>query len=417
VDVAFQNGNLTTPLQQSNLQGGNLGAYLAFRDHSLEPARNALGRVAMGLASSVNQQNQLGLDLNGVLGENLFKVAVPRVNSAADNVGTATISATISNVSALTTSDYQLSFDGANYSMLRLSDNTTTNLGATLPQTVDGFSVSLSAGTVAAGDSFLIRPVADAARDVALLTRDTAKIAAAAPMRASAALANLGTGTISNGSVNAPPPVDTNLQSPVSITFTSATTFTVAGAVPAVVGSVAYTSGQNISYNGWTVQISGTPATGDVFNIAANTNAAGDNRNALLMAGLQTKNLMANGTASLSGVYSQLVGGIGATTHEMDVTSQAQNNMLAQAVAAQQSVSGVNLDEEAANLLQYQRAYQASAKAMQIATRCLMHCWRPSKEETRCGQFKYDIRDNAAPTYNRLVCCIPSSSLQAGSAY
>ncbi len=367
VDVAFQNGNLTTPLQQSNLQGGNLGAYLAFRDQSLEPARNALGRVAMGLASSVNQQNQLGLDLNGALGENLFKVTVPRVNSAADNVGTATISATISNVSALTTSDYQLSFDGANYSMLRLSDNTTTNLGATLPQTVDGFSVSLSAGTVAAGDSFLIRPVADAARDIALLTRDTAKIAAAAPMRASAALANLGTGTISNGSVNAPPPVDTNLQSPVSITFTSATTFTVAGAVPAVVGSVAYTSGQNISYNGWTVQISGTPATGDVFNIAANTNAAGDNRNALLMAGLQTKNLMANGTASLSGVYSQLVGGIGATTHEMDVTSQAQNNMLAQAVAAQQSVSGVNLDEEAANLLQYQRAYQASAKAMQIA--------------------------------------------------
>lgn len=367
VDVAFQNGNQTTPLQQSNLQGGNLGAYLAFRDQSLEPARNALGRVALGLASSVNQQNQLGLDLNGTLGASLFRVAVPRINSAADNTGTATISATVSNVSALTTSDYQLSFDGANYSMVRLSDNTVTSLGATLPQTIDGFSVSLSSGSAAAGDRFLIRPTADAARDIALLTRDTAKIAAAAPMRASAALANLGTGTISNGSVNAPPPVNANLQSSVSITFTSATTYTVAGAVPAVVGSVAYTSGQNISYNGWTVQISGTPTTGDVFNVAANTNAAGDNRNALLMAGLQTENLMANGTASLSGVYSQLVGSIGATTHEMDVTSQAQNNMLTQAVAAQQSVSGVNLDEEAANLLQYQRAYQASAKAMQIA--------------------------------------------------
>jgi len=367
VDIAYKSGNNIIPLQQSSIQGGNLGAYFAFRDQSLEPERNALGRVALGLAASVNQQNQLGQDLKGVLGGNLFNAAAPRVDQNANNTGTATVSASIVNVSALTTSDYQLKFDGTNYSMVRLSDNAVTNLGPALPQTVDGFTVSLSAGAMAAGDSFLIRPVANAARDLAVMVNDPARIAAAAPMRASAALTNAGTAKISSGTVNAPPPANVNLQAAVNITFTSSTTFTVLGAVPAVAGPVAYTPGQDISYNGWTVQITGTPAAGDVFNVTTNSNAAGDNRNALLMAGLQTQNLLANGTASFQGAYGQLVGEVGAKTHELDITSQAQNNMVAQTVASQQAVSGVNLDEEAANLLRFQRAYQAAAKAMQIA--------------------------------------------------
>jgi len=367
IDIAYLNGNNTIPLQQSSLQGGSLGAYLAFRDQSLEPARNALGRVALGLAASVNQQNQLGQDLNGVLGGNLFNTAVPRVDKGAFNTGTAVVSAAISDVGALTTSDYRLKFDGANYTMLRLSDNTTTNLGATLPQTVDGFTVSLTAGAAATGDTFLIRPTANGARDISVAANDPARIAAAAPMRAAAALANTGSATISSGTVKTPLPLDPNLQASVSITFDTPTTFTVTGAVPAVAGSVAYTSGTDISYNGWTVQITGTPSVGDTFSVTQNSNATGDNRNALLLAGLQVQNLLANGTANLQGAYGQLIGEIGAKTHELDVTSQAQTNMAAQTVAAQQAVSGVNLDEEAANLLRYQRAYQAAAKAMQIA--------------------------------------------------
>lgn len=367
VDIAYKNGNKIIALQQSSLQGGNLGAYLTFRDQSLEPARNALGRVALGLAASVNQQNRLGQDLNGVLGGNVFNAAAPRVDKGAYNIGTAAVSATIADVSALTTSDYQLRFDGTNYSTLRLSDNAVTNLGTTLPQTVDGFTISLTAGTAAAGDTFLIRPTANGARDMTVAINDPARIAAAAPMRATAALTNGGSGQISAGTVNAPPPTDANLQATVSIAFTSPTTFTVSGAVPAVAGAVAYTSGQNISYNGWTVQITGTPAAGDAFTVARNTNAVGDNRNALLLAGLQTQNLLSNGTASFQGAYGQLVGEIGVKTHELDATSQAQNSMVTQTVASQQSISGVNLDEEAANLLRYQKAYQAAAKAMQIA--------------------------------------------------
>jgi flagellar hook-associated protein 1 FlgK len=257
-----------------------------------------------------------------------------------------------------------------------LSDNTVTNLGATLPQTVDGFTVNITAGAVA-GDSFLIRPTADGARDIALMTNDPAKIAAAAPILASAALTNTGSATISSGTVNPPPPAipnpghpltDLNLQQPVSITFNNPpTSYNVIGTGTGNPVNVPYTAGSDISYNGWTLQISGTPGAGDVFNVTTNANATGDNRNALLMAGLQAQNILANGTASVGGIYSQLVSDVGVQTHEMDVTSQAQNNMVAQTVASQQAVSGVNLDEEAANLLQYQRAYQASAKAMQIA--------------------------------------------------
>ncbi len=368
VDVAYLNNGKTVTMQQNSLQGGNLGAHLNFRDQSLEPARNALGRVALAFAASINQQNQSGQDLNGVLGGSLLNAAAPRVDKGANNTGTATLSATIASVSALTTSDYQVRFDGVNYSMTRLSDNTVTNLGATLlpAPTVDGFTVGLVSGAMNAGDSFLVRPTANAARDIAVMTTDPTRLATAAPMRTSAALSNIGTAKISAGSVNALP-INANLQSPLSITFTSPTTYTVTGAVPALVGDQPYTSGQDISYNGWTAKITGTPVAGDTFNVAPNTNATGDNRNVLLMAGLQKLNLLANGTTSFQGAYSQLVGSVGAKTSELSVTSLAQDAMVTQTVSAQQSVSGVNLDEEAANLMQYQKAYQAAAKAMQIA--------------------------------------------------
>ncbi|ADL55082.1 flagellar hook-associated protein FlgK [Gallionella capsiferriformans] len=378
VDVAYLNNGKSVTMQQSSLQGGNLGAYLTFRDQSLEPARNALGRVALGLATNINQQNQMGLDLNGALGASIFKDVLPRVDKGLNNAGAGVLTATISNMAAVTTSDYQLKFDGANYTMTRMADNQLTNLGTAasvmpLTQVVDGVSVVIPAGMFA-GDSFLIRPVANAARDMGVLTTDPTKLATAAPMISTTATTNTGTGVITAGSVNTPLPLNANLQVPVTITFTSATSYTVTGALPAVAGAVAYTEGVPITYNGWTATITGTPAAGDVFNVKSNTTATGDNRNALLMAALQTQNLLAssggvgaNATTNLQGAYSQFVGSIGAKTQELLVTSTAQDAMVTQTVATQQSVSGVNLDEEAANLLRYQRAYQAAAKAMQIA--------------------------------------------------
>lgn len=385
LDVAYNNYNGTqSPLQQSTLQGGNLGGFLAFRDQTLAATQNSLGRVAMGIAGAFNQQHRLGQDLNGALGDNFFVPPAPAVNGNTANTGTAVVSAAVSSAAdgaALTGSDYVLKFNGGtSYTLTRLSDNSVTNYAAGLPAAaVDGLTLTSTAGAVA-GDTYVIRPTVNGARDIGIAITDTAKIAAGAPIRTAAALANAGTGKISAGSVNLTPvtvnpahtSTDLNLQQPVTITFTTPTTFTVTGAVPAVVGAQAYTSGADISYNGWTMQITGAPAANDTFTVGSNTGATADSRNALLLAGLQAQNTLGAppggvATTTFLGAYAQLVSDVGNKTREIQVTSVAQASMATESVKAQQSFSGVNLDEEAANLLRYQRAYQAAGKAIQIA--------------------------------------------------
>ncbi|RFC31875.1 MAG: flagellar hook-associated protein 1 FlgK [Candidatus Nitrotoga sp. MKT] len=369
VEVAYGSGATFVRAQQNSFQGGNLGGLIAFRSESLDVEQNALGRVALVLADTFNQQHKLGQDLNGALGGNFFTQPVPLVNTNAANTGTATVSASIASSAALTGSDYSLRFNGGTaYTLTRLSDNTVTAL-ATLPQTVDGLTITTTAGAMA-GDSYLIRPTINGASDIAVAISDTSKIAAAAPIRTNASLTNIGSGRISEGTVNAILPVNANLQQPVSIVFDSPpTTYTVTGTgIPgSPVAGVAYTAGAAITYNGWTMQITGAPAAGDTFTVASNTNATADNRNGLLLANLQTKNTIAGGTASYQGAYAQLVSQVGNKTHELEVTSLAQTSMVNQIIQTQQSISGVNLDEEAANLMRYQRAYQAAGKVIQTA--------------------------------------------------
>jgi flagellar hook-associated protein 1 FlgK len=367
-EVAYGSGASVVRAQQNSMQGGVLGGLIAFRSESLDVAQNALGRVALVLADTFNQQHKLGQDLNGSLGGNFFTQPVPLVNANTANTGTATISASVASSSALTGSDYSLRFNGGTaYTLTRLSDNTVTAF-ATLPQTVDGLTIATTAGAIA-GDSYVIRPTVNGARDIAVAISDPSRIAAAAPIRTNASLANIGSGRISEGTVNAVFPVNANLQQPVSIVFDSPpTTYTVTGTgVPgSPVAGVAYTVGTAITYNGWTMQITGAPAAGDTFTVASNTNATADNRNALLLANLQTKNTIAGGTVSYQGAYAQLVSQVGNKTRELGMSGLAQTSMVNQIIQTQQSVSGVNLDEEAANLMRYQRAYQAAGKMIQI---------------------------------------------------
>jgi flagellar hook-associated protein 1 len=367
LDIAYNVGGSTTLLSPSTLQGGELGGLLAFRDNDLVAAQNAVGRVALGVAMTMNDQQRLGQDLNGALGTNLFIAPVPGVISKSSNTGTAVLGASITNISALTASDYRVTYTGANYTVTRLADNTTTSY-ATLPQTVDGIAISIASGAAAAGDSYLIQPTRNAARDIAMNLSDPALIAAAAPIRTAAASTNTGSGVINAGTVNAPPPPNANLQQTVTIAFTGANTFSVSGTGTGNPVGVAYTPGANITYNGWTIQIAGAPAAGDVFTIARNSGGVADGRNALLMAGLQTQNTLAGATTTFQGAYSQMVSQVGNKTQQIDITSQAQAKLVDQATQAQQALSGVNLDEEAANLLRYQQAYQAAGKMMQIAS-------------------------------------------------
>ncbi len=205
------------------------------------------------------------------------------------------------------------------------------------------------------------------AGDLALALANTRDIALAAPIRTSALLANTGTGSVSAGTVDAPPPPHVNLQQPVTITFTSATTFNVTGTGTGNPTGVAYTAGGNIGYNGWTIQIGGAPAAGDVFTVGPNLNGVADNRNGVLLGALQTQETMAGGTATYQSYYSTIVARIGNKTREVEIAGQAQQSLHDQAQATRDRMSGVNLDEEAANLLRYQQAYQAAAKVIGIA--------------------------------------------------
>ena len=366
-------GGSTTELPESQITGGTLGGLVAFRSGSLDSAQNALGRVAIALSQNFNAQHQLGQDLTGALGGNFFSVASPTAYGSTNNSGTGVLTASFSATAAadLTSSDYQLSYTAAGYVLTRLADNFSWPPGAS-PAAVatasgQGFNLALS-GAPAIGDTFKIEPTRTGAQSLRVVIGDSRNIAAAAPIRSSAALANTGTGAIGAGSVNAPPPPNANLQQTVTITFNNPpTTFNVNGTGTGNPAGVPFTAGGNITYNGWTVQISGTPASGDVFTIASNVNGVSDNRNAVALAGLQTTTTMMGGTASYQSAYSQLVSEVGNKTRQVQTIGNAQQNLVDQAVAAQQSMSGVNLDEEAANLLRYQQAYQASAKVIQIA--------------------------------------------------
>ncbi len=128
-----------------------------------------------------------------------------------------------------------------------------------------------------------------------------------------------------------------------------------------------YTEGATIEFSGMRFVISGTPVNGDSFTIGPNTSASGDNRNILAIGALQLTNGLADGTATYQSSYSAIVSLIGNKTREVEVTLTAQENLVKQGTEAMQSVSGVNLDEEATNLMRYQQAYQAAAKMLDVS--------------------------------------------------
>ncbi|HKX53916.1 MAG TPA: flagellar hook-associated protein FlgK [Nitrosospira sp.] len=369
LEVAQVLGSSSIPLKEASLDGGKLGGLLQFRKEIIDTVRNGLGRVAIGLAGTFNEQHRLGQDVQGNLGGDFFTTPRPVVVASAENTGSAVIDAEVVSYRDLDVSDYHLSFDGANYTLKPIRNGVEGNAQtfAAFPQTVDGVRLNLASGTVAAGDEFLIRPTANAAGQLAVAIQDTGKIAAAAPIRTSAPATNTGTGRISAGTVNAPPPTDPNLQQQVTLTFTSDTTFDVSGIGTGNPAGVPFTPGARITFNGWTVQITGTPQPGDTFSVGPNTDGGADNRNALLLGALQSSNTLAAGGASYQGAYGQLVSLMGNKTRELEVTAEAQAALLTQTKALQQSEAGINLDEEAANLLRYQQAYQAASKVIQTA--------------------------------------------------
>jgi len=341
--------------------GGTLGALLDFRGNVLDPAQNQLGRSAQALASAFNAQHAQGADLRGQLGGTFFDVAGPTVQAAASNSGSGTLDASIGDIGALSGKDYVLSYDGSNWSMRDTGGNSVALSGSGTgadPFVAAGLSLVVGAGANA-GDSFRVQPSRNAAASFSVAIDDPDKVAAAAPLKASAAAGNSGTAvpaiSISNGS-------DPNLFNASSVVFATATSYSIDGG-PAQV----FTPGQPIVHNGWSLQLGGAPQAGDSFAVQANSNAQGDNSNALLLGQVANLGVLDGGVTSAGRAYSQLVGQVGSAGALAKDDLTTQTAVYHQAMSSQQSVSGVNLDEEAANLLRYQQAYQASAQVISTA--------------------------------------------------
>ena len=374
VQVGLQTSSGLVPFRSTDLDGGTLGGMLAFRDEILASTQNSLGRIALALGTTVNEQQALGLDLRGIAGTDMFSLGSPQVLTTSSAV----LSVDIADTSALTVSDYRLRYDGTNYTLTRLNDGVTTTF-AGFPQSIDGLTLDMAAAPApAVNDSFLIQPTRSGASALGVLFADPARLAAASPVRTTASMSNTGTGTISPGRVDADYPA-TPLGAALTLSYSTATGtlsgFPVAAPVTVTVNGTAttyaagapvpYTSGATFAWNGIEIEISGTPANGDSFGVAPNTNAVGDNRNMLAMAALQTGGLIGGNTLQQS--YGQLVSVIGNKTREVQVAAESQYNLVTQVRATRESVSGVNLDEEAADLLRFQQAYQAAGKLIGVA--------------------------------------------------
>ena len=363
-DIGYKAGSGTIQLPSSNISGGLLGGLLEFSAAALDEAQNALGRIAVSLSSTFNAQHALGQDLNGALGGNFFAPLAPTVISSSNNdPASGTLTAVFADVSQLTTSDYRIMFDGTDYRVTDLGSNTTSTVSAAgLATAIPGLTLTPPA-SVNAGDVFTVQPTRFAARDIALsATINTRTIAAAAPINVEAATTNTGSAQVVDSAITSLPLPAL----PITLTYDSTSDQFTYGAGPTV---VAYTPGVPMTIAGnIEITLTGAPANGDTFTIGANAGGVADNRNALLLAKLQQANTMEGGTTTYQGAYSQFVSQIGNKTAEVQVMARAEENVLTQAKTSQQELSGVNLDEEAANMLRYQQAYQAAGKMLQIST-------------------------------------------------
>ncbi|MGS2724140.1 flagellar hook-associated protein FlgK [Porticoccus sp. GXU_MW_L64] len=375
LDVAFTgltgNGDVIT----NQIRGGELQGILDFRGQVLDPVRAEVGLLVQGITDLVNEQHRSGLDLNGQVGGDFFTPIAPQSIASGNNLGSAAVSVAIDDVGALLPTDYRLSFDGAQFQLRNLADNSVQTF-ATLPQAVNGITIS-STGTPSAGDEFLLRPVGGAAARFSVDIERPEQFAAAGLVRGQATIGNGGDATLTRLSVGDASGLP--LAGPITLTFNpdalgaGVPGFDVTGGPG---GTLAYdpatdSGGATLTLAGFgniSFSVSGIPQAGDTLTIQNNTGAVGDNSNALSIAGFQNSRLLNGGTSSFSELYGRTVATVGIRTSQAQASLATEQLLLTNVESEVQGVSGVNLDEEAANLLRFQQAYQAAAQIISAAS-------------------------------------------------
>lgn len=408
--VAGQNGS--RQLDDSLLSSGSISGLLRFQNSDLTDARNQLGQLALGIGQQVNEQQALGLDLLGQPGAAIFRFGdvsgapVITGRSLATNSGSGSVSLTLQSpsvlaaaqISGVQASDYELTADGAGgFQLQRLSGGVPDPAFAARTvangDVVDGFQINIS-GTAAAGDRFLLQPAGDAARDFRIDMVNPKLIAAASPLSVTAGSSNQGTGSVlslaaASAGAGSHPNLPATLRFQVTATpgqYTYTWTDASGTSTPA-----AWQPGQPIDYpgttasNGFKMTVTGVPVAadplaspaviGDSFTVGRNTYPLSDNRNANGLLSLRDASLVGavwNGGslqpgASVTDAYANVIANVGVRVQSARASADLSSSVAEQANKDLASKSGVNLDEEAARLIQYQQSYQAAAKMLQVA--------------------------------------------------
>lgn len=369
--IAFVQSGFSFDMPPSSI-GGQLGGLMTFLREDLPAMQNQLGRMALALNSSLNTQHSLGVDLAGNAGGDFF---VPAANAAAmpatTNTGTAQIHTAVSDPTAFMASDYRITATAAGFDIVRMVDGTSSSF-AGLPATMDGLDFELTAGATSVGDSFLVRPFAAAARDMQMALSAPHQLAVASPVFVSPGTTNGGGVAIESLYAHQP---SANLTDPVTLTFLANGSFTATGLGPGnpapdnagPPASYNYTPGQQILFNGWSLTLRGEPTAGDSFTISATPvgSAAQNGGNAKAVLALRDRPTFEG--VSLADGYGSLLSHLGTEVQGAKFANEFSSQIAASSENARASVSGVNLDEEAARLLQFQQAYQAAAKFLQVA--------------------------------------------------
>jgi flagellar hook-associated protein 1 FlgK len=410
LEFTLSNGGRTLNVDDQ-INSGKLGGLRRFDNSALKPAFDELGRIAITLSDTMNHQHEIGMDLEGDVGGlfftdiNALDVQRNRVVANANNQQpqTGRLAVEITDSSRLAAGSFTLQFsgDGRSFEVIDKMTGDTVNQGR-LPDPVQseislpGFTIRIEGGDFNAGDKYLIQPNRSAAESIALMVNREEDLAFASPVRASAGDQNTGTGAINQGKMlDVRNPFTNSLlpgfqragelaNGPLDVSFAAGGStgliFSVTdGLVPAnVIATGEYHPGKinklfednpavGSAYQGFQFEMTGKPDIGDTFTIDYNTNGISDNRNAELLAAFGTANTMNSGSQSFTEGYAGLVEDIGVKTRQSQLDMDAGKTLLEQSTNQRESISGVNLDEEAGKLIQYQAAYNASAKVMSVA--------------------------------------------------
>ena len=348
-------------LTEGQMGSGEIAGLMRFRDQDLSDVQMQLGQLAASFSGAYNLQQLSGVDLNGNQGKPIFSVGRPVVQASEKNTGNLELEVGLRDPSKLKATDYRLSYDGAVYTLENTADRTKREF-TQLPISVDGLELSARSGNMAAGDVLSIQAASGyASRMHSVLNGGTA-IAAAEAVATSRGLTNRGDVAIQGFRALA---AGVTPKDEVSLTFTSADRYTLTVAGQEVASNQPYVPGEPITVTGWQLLVGGAAAAGDTVTLKARKAVAQDNGNARWMMGLGDAKMVDG--ATFSQAFASMLSNVGSRMLQARTSEKASTKMLEGAKTALSNRSGVNLDEEAARLLQYRQAYQAAAKVIQTA--------------------------------------------------